>query len=303
MKTVSPGLQAHLDTGATTMCYCWRITRTDGLVQGFTEHDEDLTFDGTTFLAKTGFTASQVQQTLGLSVDNMNVDGAVSSETINEDDLAAGKYDDAYIELFWVNWQDPSQRLISQVGYTGEAKRTGAAFSAELRGLTSRLGQTTIRTFQRTCDAQLGDSRCKIDLTSSTYKGSGTITEALGPRTHKASGLGGYDTDWFSQGVLTFTSGENDGVKIDVKEHVKDGSGNVVIELWYPPAFNLEAGWTFTITAGCKLTADICNAKFGNILNFQGFAKMPGNDFVLRNVDPAASNTGSSTTTTSSSKG
>ena len=44
-------------------------------------------------------------------------------------------------------------------------------------------------------------------------------------------------------------------------------------------------------------------SKFANIANFQGFSMMPGSDTVIKNVDPTASNQGSSTTTTSSSKG
>lgn len=301
MRTIPAALQAHLDGGATTMCYCWRITRTDGVVQGFTDHDEDLTFDGTTFEAGSGFTASQISKTIGLAVDNLEVKGAMSSDTINEDDLAAGKYDDAYVELFWVNWQDVSQRIIQMNGYTGEAKRTGIAFQAELRGLSSRVGQTTMRTFQRTCDATVGDSRCGVNLNTGANKGSGTITEVVGPRVFKVSGLDAFADKWFNQGVLTFTSGTNDGVKIDVKSHSNDGT-TVVLELWFPPAFDLEAGWTFDVTAGCDLTVTMCKAKFDNVANFRGFNMMPGSDAVLKNVDPSASNQGSSTTTTSQSK-
>ena len=39
MKTLSPALQAHLDSGATTLAWCWRIERADGVVFGFTDHD------------------------------------------------------------------------------------------------------------------------------------------------------------------------------------------------------------------------------------------------------------------------
>lgn len=301
MRTIPAGLQAHLDGGATTMCYCWRVTRTDGIVQGFTDHDEDLTFDGTTFSAGSGFTATQISKTLGLAVDNLEVKGALSSDTINEDDLAAGKYDDAYVELFWVNWQDVSQRILQMNGYTGEAKRTGVAFQAELRGLSSRVGQTTMRTFQRTCDATVGDSRCKFNLDQPAYKGTGTVTEVIGPRVFKASGLAAFAEKWFNQGILKFTSGENENISIDVKSHSNDGV-DVVLELWYPPAFDLEEGWTFTVTAGCDLTATMCQQKFANIANFQGFNMMPGSDAVIKNVDPSASNSGSSTTTTTQSK-
>ncbi|HEX7775904.1 MAG TPA: DUF2163 domain-containing protein, partial [Parvibaculum sp.] len=32
MKSISSDLQAHLDTGATTLCHCWKLVRNDGAV-------------------------------------------------------------------------------------------------------------------------------------------------------------------------------------------------------------------------------------------------------------------------------
>ena len=50
MKALSPSLQAHLDDGTTTLSWCWRITRADGVTLGFTDHDQVLAFDGTCLL-------------------------------------------------------------------------------------------------------------------------------------------------------------------------------------------------------------------------------------------------------------
>lgn len=36
MKSLAEPILAHLDTGATTLARCWRITRADGDVLGFT---------------------------------------------------------------------------------------------------------------------------------------------------------------------------------------------------------------------------------------------------------------------------
>ena len=107
MKALPAPLAAHLASGSTTMAYCWRVTRHDGTVMGFTEHDLDLVYAGTTFAASTGFSASQIEQSLGLSIDNMNAEGALSSAAITDADILAGRYDDATVELFWVNWSDP----------------------------------------------------------------------------------------------------------------------------------------------------------------------------------------------------
>ena len=60
MKTLPAALDAHLATGATTLCWCWRLTRRDGIRFGFTDHDRDVVFDGTTFEAAAGFTASEI---------------------------------------------------------------------------------------------------------------------------------------------------------------------------------------------------------------------------------------------------
>ena len=49
MKALLPELAAHLASGTTTLCWCWRLARRDGVVMGFTDHDKALTFDGTTY--------------------------------------------------------------------------------------------------------------------------------------------------------------------------------------------------------------------------------------------------------------
>ena len=51
MKNLSSALQAHLDSGATTLAWCWRLTRRDGTRLGFTDHDRDIAFDATTYEA------------------------------------------------------------------------------------------------------------------------------------------------------------------------------------------------------------------------------------------------------------
>ncbi|MCB1331075.1 MAG: DUF2163 domain-containing protein, partial [Maritimibacter sp.] len=44
-------LENHLATGTTTVARCWALTRGDGRVMGFTDHDEDIVFGGITFRA------------------------------------------------------------------------------------------------------------------------------------------------------------------------------------------------------------------------------------------------------------
>jgi uncharacterized phage protein (TIGR02218 family) len=285
MKTLPPSLEAHLQTGTTTLAWCWRITRNDGARFGFTDHDRDLAFDGTTFEAATGFTASEIKDALGLSVDNLEVSSALKSDRLSADDLAAGLYDDAAIEIWRVNWTDTDQRVLMRAGSLGEVRRSGSAFTAEVRGLAHYLQQPKGRLYQSGCDADLGDARCGIDLDDPAFRGTGTVITATGSRLLTASGLSAYAADWFTRGLLTFTSGPNIGRSQEVKRHAVAGTG-ASLELWHPTAHAIAPSHTFTVTAGCDKQLATCRTRFANALNFRGFPHMPGPDYVLAVAKP-----------------
>jgi len=285
MKTLSPALAAHLQSGATTLCWCWRLTRRDGTVQGFTDHDRDVTFAATTFEAAAGFTARDMKDQLGLSVDNVEVSGAISSERLAEADLKAGLYDSAKVEIYRVNWQAPDQRLLMRTGTLGEVRRAGGAFAAEVRGMADALQQPQGRLYQYGCDADLGDARCGVNIELPAFKASGAVSAVLGERTFTASGIAGLAGGWCTRGLVRFTSGAAAKQSVEVKAH-RAQAGVVTVELWQPPRLPMLPGQTFTITAGCDKSLETCRAKFANAVNFRGFPHMPGNDFVLAVARP-----------------
>jgi uncharacterized phage protein (TIGR02218 family) len=281
MKSLPSGLQDHLDSGATTLCWCWRLQRRDGTLMGFTDHDQDVAFDGLVYQAASGFTASEIQSQLGLAVDNLTAMGALSAAAITEDDLAAGRYDDAAIEIWRVNWMEAGQRVLMRKGNLGEVSRGRTAFQAEMRGLAHRLNQPLGRAYLRVCDADLGDARCGIDLTEAAYRGAGSVVAILtGTRMFTASGLAGFASGWFSGGKLSFTSGANTGLAMEIKAHGKSGSA-VTLELWQGMPEALASGDGFMVTAGCDKSFATCKAKFSNPTNFRGYPYMPGNDAVI----------------------
>ena len=279
MKQLPEALQQHLDAGATTLAWCWRLTRGDGTRQGFTDHDRDIAFDDTSFAAATGFTASEVTDRVGLNVDNLDVSGALSSATLNDDELAAGRYDNAGVEIFRVNWADPSQRVLMRKGTLGEVKRSGLGFTAEVRGLAQALQQPKGRLYQFTCDADLGDTRCGVDLAAGGLGGSGVVVSLLGSRRFAAGGLDGFAPGWFTRGRLQWTSGGNQGRGVEIKSHGADNLGSIV-EIWQAMAAPVHPGDAFSLTAGCNKLFSTCAAKFGNALRFRGFPHIPGNDFI-----------------------
>jgi uncharacterized phage protein (TIGR02218 family) len=250
------------------------------VVAGFTDHDVPVTFDGVTYQATSGFTASEVQSTLGLAVDNLTVTGALSSDTLNEADLAAGLYDDAAIGIWRMNWASPDQRVLMRKGNLGQVSRGKTGFQAEVRGLAHRLNQPVGRAYGYSCDADLGDARCTIALAGPAFTGSGVVAGVTDNRRFRVSGIGAYTDQWFAGGKLVFTTGANAGRAMEVKRHAVS-AGVVTIELWQAMSEPVAAGDAFTVTAGCDKQFSTCGAKFANALNFRGFPHMPGNDAAM----------------------
>lgn len=279
-EDIPSGLQDHLNSRATTIAWCWKITRSNGTVLGFTDHDRDLVFDSVTYEASTGFLGTEIESQLGMSVDNMDVYGAVDSDNITETDIEAGLYDDAEVTIYLVNWEDVSERVIMKSGSIGEVKRGRTMFEAEVRGLSTQLQQVKGRTYSYTCDALLGDSRCNASgLSGSNYTGTGTVGSTNGRSTIIATGIDNYPSEWFSRGKITFTSGENNGLSFEVKSHF-NSSGVVSISLWEPTSGVIETTNTFSILAGCDKRWQTCKKKFLNGPNFRGHPHIPGSSTV-----------------------
>lgn len=276
MKLLLAGLQGHLDSGNSTMCYCWRVKRADGTTQGFTEHDRNLTFNGQTYLARAGFTSSQLSQKLGLSVDNLDIQGGLNDDTISEDDLASGLYDNAEVEIWWVNWQDTNQRILQSKGFFGEVVRGRTGFEVEFRSLSQKLQQKNGRIYTKYDDG----SKTNQNLAASNYTGTGTIVSGTG-RKFIVSGLSAYSSRWFDSGLLTFTSGANNGAEYEVKVFNNTDTEQTV-EMWFVPANPVATSDTFTITVTTAGDLDTYIEKFGAAADFRGFPYMPGNDALTR---------------------
>ncbi len=291
MKTFPTGLQAHLDQGTTTLAWCWRLTRVDGPVFGFTDHDLRLTFDGTTFEPESGFTASEIRTGSDLSVDAQDAEGVLTSATITETDILDGRWDNAEVEIWQVNWQDVTQRVLMGRGAIGQVRRGRVQFVAEMRSLSHVLNQTVGRTFQATCDAALGDARCGVNLNDPAFKGSGTVVTVGGDRSFTVSGLSAYPDGWFALGTLSWTGGANVGRKAEVLTH-EVGTTDVTVTLLDAPVLAITVGDSFDITAGCDKRFETCKARFANAVNFRGFPHIPGQNTVIRYAAKGDSNAG-----------
>ena len=279
-KSISSALQTHIAQEVTTLAMLFKITRTDGEVFAFTSHDKSLTFESVTYSPLNAFSYSSVQTTSGMSVDNLDAVALIDADSVTEADLRAGLFRYAAIQIQMVNWEDLTQGAIwVRSGNLGEVtvNRSGT-WGAELRGVMQPIQQTTGRIYSRRCDADLGDSRCSFDLSSRTQTG---VVSAVASRSSFT--VNGITDDTFDNGLVTWTSGLNDGVSMEVKRWT--GSPADTVELFDAMYFNVQVGDTFTISPGCDKTLSTCRDNFNNVVNFRGFPFIPGRDAVLSYPD------------------
>ena len=284
----------HLATGTTTVCRAWAVTRADGTVMGFTDHDRSLRFGGISFKADSGLTAKALQQSTGLSVDNTEAMGALSDAAITEADILAGRYDGAEVQSWLVNWADVRQRMLLFRGTLGEITRAGGAFHAELRGLAERLNQVQGRVYHRHCSAVLGDGQCRFDTSLPGYSAEAAVQAVEGAVVLDFAELETFEDRWFERGRLLVQTGAAAGLSGFVKSDRLAADGTRRVELWQRLGADLASGDVVRLEAGCDKRSATCRQKFNNFLNFRGFPHIPGEDWLTSYPSSTTVNDGGS---------
>ena len=264
---------AWLDRDLTTIALCWRLDRRDGISLGFTSHDRDLAIDGLAYRARPGMLPSAVSLSDGFDVATLDVSGALTSDAITADDLAAGRWDGAKVRLFAIDWEAPDTALPLARGEIGDVGIKDSAFTAELRGPTALLERPAVEQTSPECRADLGDRRCRVDmaarvriLTVVSADGA-TITVSQSEPSANAYGYG----------RLRWISGANSGLAGAILS-----SAGAVVTLREPPFFAVEAGTLAELREGCDRRFDTCRTRFANAENFRGEPFLPGNDLLTR---------------------
>lgn len=286
-------LHAHLKTGTTHTCHCWSVTRRDGVAYGFTDHDRPLVFDGMTFQPQGGMTARALASSVGLSVNNTAALGVLSADAITERDILAGRYDGAEVVTWRVQWDNVRARQIHFRGKMGEITRGAGGFEAELHGLTDALNQPQGRSYLKTCSAILGDRRCGFDLDSADIHLTHVLSEDLSDQLLVLTGATDFQDGWFEDGICSVLTGAAKGLIGAVKSDVRNDGGRK-LTLWSQFPLPLLAGDRIRIVAGCDKRAETCRAKFANLLNFQGFPDIPGEDWLVSVPQADQTNAGGS---------
>ncbi len=279
-----------------TRCTGWRLQRVDGTVMGFTDHDQDFVLNdtvfpnlgfpsvNTTYATAAGFSRSAVANSLGLNVDNLEVDGPLSSTGVLAADVRAGLYDMCGIIAFLTDWNNLGNGVIVlRRGFVGEMTPIDSGIKVELLGLLQMLSRSIIDVTSPDCKADFCDKNganlCKLDPASFTE--TGTVTSLVDPfREFNASITGSRPAGFFNAGgLITWSTGNNAGL---LASEVKSQTGTDVV-LMFPTAYPVQIGDTFSILGSCDKTllgGQGCNSH-SNVLNFRGFPFNPGFDAML----------------------
>lgn len=276
MKPISSPLLEHLESEVTTLATCWKLTRRDNVVIALTSYDKDIIFGGVTYIAASGFLPTSVYSNSELSVDNMDIEGLLDGDLISEKDILAGIYDFAQIEIFMLNYNDVSQGALNlRTGWIGEVKFGKGSFVAEVRGLMQSLVQIIGDLYSPSCRAKLGDAKCKLDIADFTVTGSVTSVSdnRIFADSARVEGSG-----YFNMGKIIFTSGNNEGIAMEVKEY----SGSGIMKLVFPMPYDVQVGDEYAMQAGCDKSFSTCINRFDNAVNFRGEPHVPGIDAIMK---------------------
>jgi uncharacterized phage protein (TIGR02218 family) len=281
VKPWGAALLAHYAQTTTHLATAWRVTRTDGEVFGWVDHDRDLTIDGVTYVARTGLTASATQTTADLQPATLDVTAFM--DVSSEAEIEAGVWDEARVTVFETRWDvlpsvvDATQVNLLLAGKLGQIERQSGVFTAQLHGLLEQLDTQIGRVYSAACPWRLGDSRCQVDLTPYTHTGTITGGGADSRYTFHDEAQG-QAAGYFNEGVITLTSGANAGHSMDIRTWVPPW-----FELHRPLPYPITVGDTYQAVRGDDKTYGTCAVIFDNQARFGGFPYVPGIDAVMRN--------------------
>ncbi|MGE4429146.1 MAG: DUF2163 domain-containing protein [Sphingobium sp.] len=257
-----------------TLAFCWRLERRDGVAIGLTSHDRDLLVAGFPYRAAPGLVPSAIRRGIGLDVESMDLQGALTSDAIRDADLRAGRWDGARLWLWLTEWTDPGLLWLELMrGELGAVEQQGEGFSVELRGPHAMLQAPAAPETSPGCRARLGDKACRVDLALRRRR---IEVSAMSDDIVAVSG-GGLIAGSYAFGALRWLEGENCGLVHGV---IDNDAGSLTLS--DPPAFAVDPGTRALLTEGCDKRIATCRDRFANAINFRGEPYLPGSDLLTR---------------------
>ena len=284
MKGTGAALIAHSALSVTTFAHIVKLTRRDGVILAVTlDHDLPITYASQVYTPIYGLIPSTLETTGALNVDNMDATGALMALGVSESEIMAGLWDMCEARVMRVNWADLSMGAEKlKRGWFGELSLGRNEFTAEIRTMKQKLQSTIGSVLSPLCGVDLFSTQCGVVQTENVNKFSAKAvsTIVVAQRQFTVSALT-QAAGFFDGGKVTWTTGPNTGLSMEIKTHAASGN----ITLHQPMPYAIAAADQATFLAGClKRQVEDCTTKHNNVVRFRGFAKAPGEDQAYKGV-------------------
>jgi uncharacterized phage protein (TIGR02218 family) len=290
-RTLTAGMISHVAGTAHTRARMLRLDLVDGTTLAITDHDKNLIFDlgdgSETYLASTGMSVSDVQQSTGFDADDFEVTGPVTDTGLTtKTALLGGRFDGAVARLFQVNWANLADGAIEiQNGTVALATVRGGSFKLTVHSEIGKFQQTLGDVTTLQCRYDFGTAPCPAVPVSVTA----TVSAVTDERSFSVTYAGTYASDYFNKGTVQFTSGTLAGTrKVEVYDFTSGGAGAGSLVLWTGLVEAPDIGDVLTLRQGCYDLASnqsksrvACVALLGSAVDFGGEPDLPGQDKML----------------------
>lgn len=241
--------------------HCLRIVPKWGDPIYLTDHPRDLVMGGHTYKTDSGYQFSGLASESSMSPGVMDLDGIAGIAGINRDQIVSGVFDGARVYAFATTWLTPTEdEEPLGVAIMGKTTTRDDRYTAELMMLIDALNQSVGLSYTTSCPKTFGGQEyagCGIDLGPLTV--TGTITAVTSNSVFRDD-TRAEDPDWFGEGTIAFTTGDNAGLKpLEIKEYIGVNSRSIT---------------AITQAASAVVTVGTHTFVVGDMLAFSGVSGM-----------------------------
>lgn len=299
MRNASPGLIAFLNSA--TQVYVadlLTIAQLNGTITRITNAPQVLTavsqYDGASHSFVPGsqasavptFSRDRVKYVVGLEVDSMGLNLYTNPTQLLggipwPQAARQGAFDGARVmveRLYMPTFGDTTLgTLIVFAGLVGQVQPTSTVIAMTVNSDLIQLSLPVPKNvYASMCSHNLYDSGCA--LSRAAFTDAGTCAGGCTTSTIFSTGMPHLGPNYYAQGVLTFTSGANNGLWRPVKIY------NASVFTLAPPLPAAPApGDTFSVTAGCDkvvalngdVTLGTCQTRFNNLVHARAYPFVP----------------------------
>ncbi|MDR2945987.1 MAG: DUF2163 domain-containing protein [Candidatus Adiutrix sp.] len=274
MRDFSPAMLEALDDTLIVMGTHTVVTRRDGLALRFVDLDEPSIIGGQAYYPNGSAERSAVRLNAGLGADSTELRGILGADSFSRQDLLAGLFDYADLEVFLSFIGRPDLPVIPLLrGRFGEVEVDSGQYTIQVNSLTHAFSHNIGVRTSPTCRNRLGDENCRVTL--EPYRVYGTITAIVDARTFEINALSGQG-HLYQGGELQVAGGAAAGLASEIRH----GSGSA-ITLYVPLTVTPAVGDAVCLAPGCDRSRSACRDAFGNLVNFNGEPDLPGQDVML----------------------